>query len=65
MNKKYSTLFLCAAFALGAQAAEETAKADVLGRHISNMRNTPKAYVKDVKKQVSQQLQSKIILKNN
>ena len=54
MNKKYSTLFLCAAFALGAQAAEETAKADVLGRHISNMRNTPKAYVKDVKKQVSQ-----------
>ena len=56
MNKKYSTLFLCAAFALGAQAAEETAKADVLGRHISNMRNTPKAYVKDVKKQADQKV---------
>ncbi|MBQ2561565.1 MAG: hypothetical protein II565_13445 [Fibrobacter sp.] len=56
MNKKYSTLFLCAAFAMSAQAAEETAKADVLGRHISNMRNTPKAYVKDVKKQVSQKV---------
>ncbi|MBR4784786.1 MAG: hypothetical protein IK012_05970 [Fibrobacter sp.] len=54
MKKKYSTLLLCAAFAVGAQAAEETAKADVLGRHISSVRNTPKAYVKDVKKQVSQ-----------
>lgn len=59
MKKKYSTLLLCAAFAVGAQAAEETAKADVLGRHISNMRNTPKAYVKDVKKQISQKVDLK------
>ena len=56
MNKKYSTLFLCAAFALGAQAAEEAAKADVLGRHVSSVRNTPKAYVKDVKKQADQKV---------
>lgn len=55
MNKKYSTLFLCAAFAVGAQAAEGTAKADVLGRHISSVGNTPKAYVKDVKKNVNSQ----------
>ena len=56
MKIKYSTLFLSCAFALSAQAAEQSAspKADVLGRHVSSTRNVPKAYIKEVKKQVNQ-----------
>ena len=56
MRKKYSSLFLCCAFALSAQAAEQSAsmKADVLGRHVTSTRNVPKAYIKDVKKSVNQ-----------
>ena len=56
MRKKYSSLFLCCAFALSAQAAEQSAsmKADVLGRHVTSTRNVPKAYIKDVKKSVDQ-----------
>jgi len=56
MKKKYTSLLLCAAFAVGAQAADEaaSAKVDVLGRHVSNVRNMPKAYVKDVGRRVDQ-----------
>ena len=52
MKTKYLTLLFCGAFAVGAQAAGESAvsKTDVLGRHVSSVRNTPKAYIKDVKK---------------
>lgn len=61
MMIKNSALFLCCAFALSAATAEESvavssaqlniskAKTDVLGRHNSKVRNTPKAFVKDIK----------------
>lgn len=61
MKTKYSTLFLSCAFALSAQAADESvavsssrlnvskAKTDVLGRHNSKVLNTPKAYVRTEK----------------
>ena len=56
MRKTYSSVFLCCAFALSVQAAEQSAsmKADVLGRHVTSTRNVPKAYIKDVEKQVNQ-----------
>ena len=56
MRKTYSSVFLCCAFALSVQAAEQSAsmKADVLGRHVTSTRNVPKAYIKNVKKQANQ-----------
>ena len=56
MKTKYLSLLLCGAFAVSAQATGEStvSKTDVLGRHVSSVRNTPKAYVKDVKKQMNQ-----------
>ena len=54
MNKKCSTMFLCCAIALGAQAADGTAKTDVLGRHVSSTQKVPKAYLKDIKKTTEQ-----------
>ena len=68
MKKKYLSLLLCGAFAVSAQAAGESAgsKTDVLGRHVSSVRNTPKAYVKDVKKQGGQKsdlVKSKALMK--
>ena len=60
MKTKYLSLLLCGAFAVSAQAADEStvSKADVLGRHVSSVRNTPKAYVKDVKKTSNQKTTS-------
>ena len=60
MNKKCSTMFLCCAIALGAQAADGTAKTDVLGRHVSSTQKVPKAYLKDIKKTTEQ----KAVIKN-
>jgi len=56
MNGKIMSLLVCGACAMSAQAAAEnaSAKVDVLGRHISDMRNMPDAYVKNVKKQANQ-----------
>jgi len=55
MNGKIMSLLVCGACAMSAQAAAEnaSAKVDVLGRHISDMRNMPDAYVKNVKKQAN------------
>lgn len=60
MKTKYLSLLLCGAFAVSAQAVDEStvSKADVLGRHVSSVRNTPKAYVKDVKKTSNQKTTS-------
>ena len=56
MNGKIMSLLVCGACAMSAQAAAENAstKVDVLGRHVSEMRNVPDAYVKNIKKQVNQ-----------
>ena len=49
------SLLVCGACAMSAQAAAEntSAKVDVLGRHISDMRKMPDAYVKNVAKQAN------------
>ena len=39
---------------MGAQAADGTAKTDVLGRHVSSTQKVPKAYLKDIKKTTEQ-----------
>ena len=69
MKNKYFLFVLCGACAVASIAAtgSTVSKSDVLGRVITSERHIPKAYIKDVKKQInhkSELIKSEVLAKS-